>query len=418
MFQPLALFVGLRYLFSSRSNKFISFIGIVSISGIALGVMVLITVLSVMNGFDKAMHDNFFKVVNHITISGIDGNLANWKKLEEKIVTNPNIAGTSPFIQGEAMLAYDAQSQPVAVFGILPNKEKTTALLNEHMLKGNIDTLKKDQSGIIIGKTLAEKLGLSVGDNLGLITLPRQQFENPTQIVPQLNTFEVVGIFDLGNSFKYNSNVVFIHLDVAQKVFDLPNLVTALKIKVKNLYDAPQIGQQLASILSAEYQIIDWTQTSKGLFEVMKLIKTLVFLMLVLLIATAAFCLLSTLTMTVAAKKGDIAILRTFGITPKGVVSIFLVQGAMIGVLGTFIGIVTGVILSIYIGDLTTLIENFFQIQLVSKNTYMVDQLPSELAWSDVALVGTISLVLSILATIYPALKAARQNPAEALRYE
>lgn len=399
--------------------------------GIALGVCVLITVLSVMNGFDEAIQNHFFAMAQQVTVRSINNALSDYESVIHQIEHNPEILAVSPFIEGQGLLSANGQTSPVLTYGVLPESEKAVSVLGSKMVMGQLDNLKTGQFGIVLGAKLANNLGLTLGDKVALL-VPTAAM-TPVGIFPRYKPFTVVGIFKVGNGFGYDSQIAYIDLHDAQKLFLYPQrAVSGLQLKVNDFFRAPQIANNLSrqlnhvektdanqnALILGQYTVSDWTQENAAFFEAIKLEKTMMFLILMLLVAVAAFNLVSTLVMTVTDKKADIAILRTLGAPPSTILRIFMIQGMIIGVIGTLLGILSGILLSIYTTQIVSLLEKLFHVQFFSSDVYYVNYLPSKLLWSDVFHVSVISLILCLLATIYPALKASNTQPAEALRYE
>jgi lipoprotein-releasing system permease protein len=384
--------------------------------GIALGVAVLITVLSVMNGFDEQIRNRVFSMAQQVTVRTFSGNLNNWADLNNQLSHYPGVTGVVPFIAGQGLLTSGGQNSPVMVQGILPEKESAVSDLANKVVEGSLSNLQPNQFGIVLGQKLADSLGLEMGDKVAML-IP-QATVTPLGVFPQMRRFTVVGIFKVGNGFGFDSELAYIHLNDAQKLFMMKSGVTGLQLKLQNLYSASRINQQLSQQLPAGYQVSDWTQDYGAFFQAIKLEKTMIFFILILIIAIAAFNLVSTLVMVVNDKRADIAILRTLGATPNTILATFMVQGLIAGVVGTLLGLTGGVFLSLHTTEIVNAIQQIFHVQLLSSDVYFVDYLPSKIQSSDVIKICSISLILSLLATIYPAWTAARTQPAEALRYE
>lgn len=417
MFRPLAFYIGLRYTCSKRRNHFISFISLASMLGIALGVTVLITVLSVMNGFDYEIHNRIFSMAEHVKVSTTNGTLADWSAIAKKTDAMKQVETAAPFVTGQGMISNAGAVSGVLISGILPQMEEKVSDMARIMTQGALTDLKPGEFGMIIGQELALRLGMGIGDKIVLIT--PQSTMTPVGVLPRFKRFTIVGIFQVGEGFGYyDSGVVFIHLNDAQKLLQLGTAVSGLRLKVKNLYDAPQVAEQLSKKLSSEYVVSDWTQEYGTYFKAIRMEKTMMFVLLMFIIAVAAFNLVSGLVMTVNDKRSDIAILRTLGASPRNIMTIFIVQGSIIGFVGTILGVIGGILLALNAPALVTALENLLHTHFISATVYFINYLPSRLIWTDVVHIGIAAFIMSLLATIYPAWRAAQTQPAEALRYE
>ncbi|KTD23528.1 outer membrane-specific lipoprotein transporter subunit; membrane component of ABC superfamily [Legionella lansingensis] len=414
MFKPLALFIGLRYTRAKKRNHFVSFISLSSMLGIGLGVMVLITVLSVMNGFDEEIHKRFFGMAPEITISGKNGKISDWPKLEKELRTTPGVKAIAPFVGGQGLLTREGQVLPIVLTGVDPIQEQTVNHLNEKLLAGSLGDLKN--FGIILGRGLADSLGVFMGDKV-TIMIP-QATVTPAGMIPRFKRFTVVGVFSAGAGFNFDTKLAFINLRDAQKLMQLGNDVTGLKMKVADIYKAPAMSDQLAIKLGENYEVGNWTQQFGAFFQAVKMEKTMMFLILLLIIAVAAFNLVSSLVMVVNDKQAEIAILRTIGATPTKILWIFIVQGMMVGIIGTLLGLIGGLILASNATTIVNKLQSFFDTQILSSNIYFVDYLPSKILISDLWEVCLMALLMSFLATIYPAWRASKTVIAEALHYE
>lgn len=416
MFQPISIFIGLRYTRAKRRNHFISFISLMSMLGIALSLMVLITVLSVFNGFDEQIRQRIFMMAPHVTVTGADGQLQDWTVLKNRLLEEPGVRAISPFVTGQGMLDKNGEVAPIMISGVLPAYEDQVSNLSSKMISGHLDALKSDAFGIVLGRDLAGNLGLVVGDQVNLF-IP-QVSVTPIGIIPRAKRFTVVGIFDVGNGWGFNSSFALINLQDAQHLFETKQSVSGVQLKVNDLFAAPEIAAKVQKKMGYEYQVSDWTLQYGAFYHAVQMEKTMMFLILVLLVLIAAFNLVSGLVMAVTDKQSDIAILRTIGSTPLTIMKIFMVQGSVIGIVGTLLGLIVGLILAANVTQLVNFLQNTFHVELFTSNVYFVNYLPSKIEFSDVIKVCSIALILSILATLYPAWKASRIKPAEALRYE
>lgn len=393
--------------------------------GIALGVTVLITVLSVMNGFDYEIHNRIFTTAEQVKISGINSTINDWQSLAKQTAQLPQVVASAPFIAGQGMLSYSGAASGVLVSGVLPELEQRVSALQTSMTQGALTNLKAGDFGALIGEDLAIRLGVGVGDKLILIT--PQATASPMGVMPRFKRFTLVGTFRFGGGFSsYDSGMVFIHLSDAQKLFQLDKgTVSGLRLKVQTLYDAPSVAEKLSTLLTQQnqqpgqqYVVTDWTREYGAYFDAIRMEKTTMFVVLMFIIAVAAFNLVSSLVMTVNDKRADIAILRTLGASPRTIMTIFIVQGSIIGCVGTFLGVIGGVLLAINAPALVKLLEYYCNTNFISSTIYFVNYLPSRLIWTDVIHIGIAALAMSFIATIYPAWRAAQTQPAEALRYE
>lgn len=416
MLKPLELFIALRYTRAKRRNHFISFISLISILSIALGVMALITVMSVMNGFGKELRNRTVGIVAHATITGLEGEgLRDWQTLAGTLERYPQIVGLAPYVNGEGMLANSSEVSGVLIRGILPSEEPKVSDLGSHMIAGHLDDLKAGEFSIILGKNLALTLGVERGDKVSLLT--PQANVTPAGILPRFKRFTVVGVFEAG-MYPYDNVLALIHMDDAAKLMRMEQAVSGVRLKLDNMDAAPRVSRQLSEELPIGYMIRNWTQEHANLFEAIQMEKTVMFIIMLLVVTVAAFNIVSTLVMVVADKKADIAILRTLGASPRSIMAIFMIQGTVIGVIGTLIGAAGGVTLALNVGTVVSTIEQVLGMKFLAADVYYITELPSEMHVLDVAIISGVSFVMSLLATLYPAWHAARTQPAEALRYE
>jgi len=415
MARPFELMVGLRYTRAKRRNHFISFISLTSMISIALGAMVIITVLSVMNGFGEELRSRILGVVSHITISGERGQLSDWETVTAEARRIPGYVGSAPYIQGQGMITHGRAASGVLVRGILPSEEPKVAEIGNKMIEGRLDDLHADGFGVILGRELAWKLGVQVGSRITLVT-PEGQL-SPAGLLPRLKRFTVVGIFEIG-MYEFDSGLVLLHLDDAARLYQMAGQVTGVRIKLDDVYQAPLRALEFDEQTQGHYRVRDWTREHANFFRALKMEKTVMFVIMFFIIAVAAFNIVSTLVMMVTDKRAEIAILRTIGASPGSIMAVFMVQGSLIGVIGTLIGVVTGILLSFNVETIVHAIERLFHTRFLAADVYYISDLPSRLMWSDVFAVASVSLVMCFVATLYPAWRAARTQPAEALRYE
>lgn len=414
---PYELFVGLRYTRAKRKNHFISFISLTSMVGIALGVAALIIVLSVMNGFQAELRNRILGVASHIEITENNNKLTHWQALAAQAEAQPNVQASAPYVMAQGMLSNGQAVQGALVRGVLPSEEDRVADLGKSMQIGQLSELVSGEFNIILGADLAYNLGVSVGDKVVLMA-PQGQF-TPTGVIPRLKQFRVVGLFQIG-MYEYDAGLALIHIEDAAKLYRMGEQVSGLRLKINDLFDAPAMTAELNKSLQplGAYYITDWTQQHANFFKAIQLEKRVMFIILTLIVAVAAFNIVSTLVMAVTDKRADIAIMRTLGASPQSIMQIFIIQGALIGIIGTFFGAILGIVIALNIDTIIPFIENLFQIQFLAKDVYYISELPSKLEWNDTITIIVTSVVLSLIATLYPSYKASKINPAEALRYE
>lgn len=415
LFRPISLYLGLKYTRAQSRNHFISFISWVSLLGIALGVMVLITVLSVMNGFDKEIKSRILNLVPQVTVTSWNQELPNWQSNLPFFKTNPEIQAAAPFIETQAMINTQGNPNFGVLKGIDPALEPSVSPISQCLIEGHLSNLKPNQFGIILGADLASDLGVDLGDKVSVI-VPKTDF-SAVGILPRIKVFKVVGIFKTG--YQFDNSYALTNIQDLGKVLQMPNnTVSGIQLKLNNLYEAPNIVHWLQSKLPLELHAFDWTSQNQNFFAALKMEKVMMFLILLLIIAVAAFNMLSQLVMMVTDKESDMAILRTLGASSGFLMRIFIVQGFLTGLIGTGLGIILGVVLSLNVTELVNTIQTIFHVQFLSSDVYYIDFVPSYLEYPDVLLVAGISLFISLIATIYPAYRASQISPAEALRHE
>jgi lipoprotein-releasing system permease protein len=415
MFKPLPLYIGLRYTRSKRRNHFIDFISISSMLGVMLGVAALIIVLSVMNGFHKEVRERILGMASHAVIIGADGKIDDWKAGLKIAQDHPEVIGQAPYVEMKGMLISGDNVSGVSVRGILPDEEPKVSDVGNHLDQGLLSDLASRSYNIILGNELASTLGVVVGDRVTLVA--PEVMMTPTGSMPRMKRFNVSGIFrvDMG---KYDSGVALVHMSDAARLLRLGDGVTGIRLKLKDMYKAPEVSVELARSQEGWFRVADWTMQHRNFFSALKTEKRMMGLILFLIVAVAAFNIVSTLVMVVTDKRSDIAILRTLGLSPREVMQIFIIQGATLGFVGTLVGAVLGVILALNLESIISGMEQLFGFKILDPAVYYISRMPSELRWDDVSLVALSAFGLSLLATIYPARRAAATQPAEALRYE
>ncbi len=414
MYQPLSVFIGLRYLRAKRRNHFISFISLISMGGIALGVTVLITVLSVMNGFETELRERILGMISHATIEGYERRLSDWQSLLDEVRKHPDVVGAAPYIEQETLIRGRATAG-AQVRGIDPGLEPQVSEIDELMRHDGFRALEPGAWRVMLGAGLAARLGVREGDSVTIFAPEIRA--TPAGVVPQVRRFEVAGIFEAGVQ-QYDTALAIIHYRDAQRLFRLDGQVSGIRLKFDDLMRSRAIAWELSDQIGGMHRVRDWTQQHANFFRAVRTEKTVMFIILSLIIAVAAFNIISTLVMVVTDKQADIAILKTMGLGPRKIMGIFMVQGSLIGIIGTVLGIVGGVALALNVEQLVALLEQFLSTDFLSAEVYYISDLPSELRLADVIKFGSVALVLSLLSTIYPAWRAARTEVVEALRHE
>ncbi len=415
MFRPLPLFLALRYTRAKKRTHFISFITLTSILGITLGVTALITVLSVMNGFQSELRQRILGMTSHASVTGYDGRLRDWRGLSRRLENRSHIVGTAPYVEGQVMLTYGRRVSGSMLRGILPRREAEVSAVVDKITQGSLEALRPGSFGIVLGAELARYLGVWVGDKVTVIT--PQVTTTPAGILPRLKRFEVVGIFEVG-MYEYDRNMALVNIEDASRLLRLEGAVSGLRLKLDDLFLAPQVAGELSQALGAGFFVTDWTRLHSNFFRAVQMEKRVMFIILMLIVAVAAFNIVSTLVMVVTDKRADIAILRTQGMTPGAIMIVFVLLGSIIGLSGTLAGLAGGVALALNVETIVPAIERLFGIHFLSADVYYISELPSELHWEDVWRICGLAFALTLLATLYPAWQASQVKPAEELRYE
>jgi lipoprotein-releasing system permease protein len=413
---PYEWLVGLRYTRAGKRsgrNSFISFISLISVAGIGLGVAALIVVLSVMNGFQKEVTDRMLSVLAHIEVFDQRGALPNWQSSVQDAFKNPAVKGAAPFVETQGMLVRDVM-RPAVIRGVLPEEEMKVSDVAKQMKQGSFADLKPGSFNIVMGYALARALNLSLGEKVTMLLAQAQT--TPAGMLPRTRTFTLVGIFEAGH-YEFDSGLAFISLEDAEKMERLDG-PSGLRLRIADMHAAPEVAQELKHSMPGELMVRDWSQANATWFAAVKIEKKMMFIVLTLIIAVAAFNLVSTLVMTVTDKQADIAILRTLGSSPRSIMKIFMIQGALVGLMGTALGVFFGVLVAMNVDVIVPFIEHLLGVQFLSKEVYFISTVPSDLRWPDVAKIGGLAVILAFVATLYPSYAASRVKPAEALRYE
>jgi lipoprotein-releasing system permease protein len=424
MFKPLSVYIGLRYVRAKRRNHFISFISLISIMGIALGVWALITVLSVMNGFEKELRERILGMASHATIEGIYEPLENWQIVADAAGRHARVKGAAPYIEGEAMLSNGRISKGILVRGIIPDQEKTVSEVGTKMVSGDLKDLYAKSYNIVIGSELAMSMFGTTqieemrerGENSVTVIIP-QAVVTAAGVIPRFRRFNVVGVFEVG-MHEYDSALAMMYVGDAARLYRLGDKVSGIRLKLDDIFAAPMIARELVEKLPGGYMVQDWGQKHSNLFKAINLEKRMMFIILSLIVAVAAFNIVSTLVMAVTDKESDIAILRTLGANPGTIMGIFIIQGAFLGVIGTSLGVLTGIPTALNVETVVSTLESLLGMKFLSPDVYYISELSADLHWDDVIIIGLSSLLVTLLATLYPAWRASRTQPAEALRYE
>ena len=415
MFQPKELFIGLRYTRAKRKSHFLSFITFISIAGVALGVFALIVVLSVMNGFGNELRNRTLSMTSHATVTGFDGYLSDWQRTSDVVTKHAGVAGAAPYIRKEVMLSNGRRVSGSLVRGIDPELEKEVSQISDKMVSGSLSDLKAGEYGIVLGRELANSLGVYEGDRVTVIT--PQATTTAVGVMPRLKRFRVVGVFEVG-MHQFDSAMSYMHIVDAGKLFSLQDKVSGVRLKLHDLFEAQKISKELDQVIGEDHWIRNWTSEHRNFFKALKTEKTVMFIILLMVVAVAALNIVSTLMMAVTEKQADIAILRALGITPGSVMAIFMVQGAIIGLLGTLVGVVLGVPVALNVFEIVSWLEQIFNTDFLPDDVYYISDIVAEVRPMEVFTYAISAFVITILATIYPAWRASKTLPAEALRYE
>ena len=415
MFQPKELFIGLRYIRARRSSAFVSFIAFISIAGVALGVFALIVVLSVMNGFGNELRDRTLSMTSHATLTGFDGTLSDWPAALEKVKAQPRVVAAAPYIRKEVMLTNGRRVSGALIRGILPEYEEQVSAVAGKMVSGSLRALKPGEYGIVLGRELANALGLYEGDRVTVIT--PQASVTAVGVMPRLRRFRVVGVFEVG-MHEFDSAMAYVHLSDAARLFHLDGKVNGLRLKLTDLFDAPRIAREIENRFGPDYWVRDWSRQHRNFFRALKTEKTVMFIILLMIVSVSALNIVSTLMMTVADKKADIAILRAMGISPGSILRIFMIQGAFIGLIGTLIGVATGVPVALNVFEIVSWLEKLFHTDFLPADVYYISDITADVRPLEVLSYALSAFGISVLATLFPAWRASRTLPARALRYE
>ncbi len=415
MIRPFELFIGLRYIRAKRRTRFISFITGTSILGIIIGVWALISVLSVMNGFERELRDRILTVASHARVTASSGWLRDWNQTASTIASHPDIVSYAPYILSHGMVKSDGLVNAVLLRGVHPKLESQVSSIAENIIDGSMSDLRAGEFGIILGEDLASSIHAGVGDKVTIISTRGRS--TPVGLLPRTKRFTVVAIFNL-NFYEYDNGLALVHVDDLATLQRAGNRVSGIRLRISDVFEAPRISSELRHILGSDFRIRDWTIEYSNLFQALKIERRVMFIILMLIVAVAAFNIVSTLVMLVADKQSDIAVLRTIGISPRSVMAIFMLHGVIIGVIGTIVGVIVGVITGLNLETLIPWVENLFDTEFFPDQIYVISKFPAQLQWDDVYRVAITALFLSFVATIYPAWRASKTHPAEALRYE
>ncbi len=413
MFRPLPLFVGLRYMLPRRGGIYVSFMSLISLLGICVGVLFLVVVLSVMNGFSGELRTRLLSLTAHAKVERPEG-LSDWRTLRGDLLGQPRVVGAAPYVEGEAMLVNGLNLSGVLISGVEPALESEVSGIAASLYIGALDTLEAGSRNMILGGLLAQRLGLRIGDRVTVL-IPRATTTGGVR--PLLRRFTLSGVFEVGIQ-EHDGVRALMHLDDAAELYGMNGEVSGVRVKFADIFDAPERSPAMRAALGADYRVVDWSQENATFFRAIRIEKTMMFLILLLIVAVAAFNIVASLVMVVTDKRTEIAILRTIGMRPRGVMGVFIVQGLFIGVVGVLLGLAGGVAIALNIETVVPRIEAVLGVKLIPADVFYVSEIPSELKWSEVSAIGITAFVLSFLSTLYPAWRASKTQPAEALRYE
>lgn len=414
MYQPFPLFIGLRYTRSGQKNQFVSFVSLISLLGMILGVAALVVVMSVMNGFEGELRGRILSVVPHGFIHGPSKRMDNWQQWQQQLEKTEGVIAAAPFIDGNVMLSRPRMVRGARLHAVAPEQEAKVSQISQSMISGQLTDLQPGEYGIVIGDIVSRYMGAYVGDEMTVV-LPKVTV-TPGGIFPRQKRFKIVGVFRVGADL--DANTVFIHLKDGQKLYQMGAGVKGLRLQFDDLFQADQYLDGLLKLMPDNSTATSWSQTQGSLFRAVEMEKTMMTLLLLIIVLIAAFNIVSIVTMMVSDKRSDIAVLRTMGASPRAILQVFMIQGMAVGVAGIVIGIVIGVPMAIYAGDLVAWAENLVGARVFNPDVYFLSRIPSELEWADVLNVSICGLLLCVLATIYPSIRASKIHPAEALRYE
>jgi len=408
--------IGRRYLRASRGNRFVSFISTISMAGLAIGVAVLIVVLSVMNGFEREVRDRILSLTSHASITAYSSRLSDWQDAAARVRTNPQVLAAAPFIEDQALLiGGGSKTSGAVVTGVLPEDERNVTAIADKIVAGSFGALQPGEYGIVLGTELAKALGVGPGERVVMVTSLRST--TPAGVMPRMRAFKVVGLFSAG-MYEFDRNVAYVHIADAARLYRMGEDVSGLRLKLSDLFAAPYVVRDLARSLGGSFYIDDWTRKHANFFRSIQLTKAVLFFILLLVVAVAAFNIVSTLVMVVKDKRSDIAILRTVGASPRSVLTIFLTQGVAIGIIGTLAGVLLGVLISVNLESLIHGLEALLGTHFLDAKVYYISDLPARVEWSDVLQISLTAFGLCCLSTLYPSWRAARTQPAQSLRHE